>query len=154
MKSIFPPDRLAPPAWSFRTQVVPGPAPQALLSVIDPGPPPASLALTCSSTTCVSMVAPLSILLRPLFPIASISRPMIESMPKMSTTLAIMSSIRLMPDSDLRFLHFSLLRILVIPSCAIPDPALYSSSGRDAGGRPSCAPGITIAVVINESSSS
>jgi len=83
--------RAAPPGWYRIVNRVPVPL-QLALSVSVPGPPPASFALTCSSTAWVSMVAEVSILLRPLLPIAMNNNPMIDSMPTMSTTAAIANS--------------------------------------------------------------
>src|SRR5216684_6859383 len=127
-------------------QTVPAP----LQSVIDPGPPPASWALICSTTALLSMVAALSILLRPLLPTASISSPITASMPKISTNPAISNSITVMPDSE-RFPRYLLVGMcLVPPTRAIPIPTLYAASRRNAGGGPAGSASAVVPEVVNK----
>src|SRR5258708_40149003 len=132
-------------------KVVPVPL-QLPLSVTVPGPPPARSALICSTTACVSMVAVLSILLRPLLPIAVINRPIRESIPKTSTKPAIESSIRVMPDSLCSFLRNIFTRIdLILPAGARPEPVLNSSCRRNADRRPARPVPRRVTEVVNKS---
>src|SRR5581483_7371618 len=129
------------PAVVLMVQVLPveGTPLTSWQSVIEPGPPPCSTALICSTTAWVSMVAVLSTLLRPLLPTAVASTAITESMPKTSTTPAMTSSIRVTPDSGLRFGRWLLVRIMSVPPHrAVPEPRLNAACRRDSDRGPPC----------------